>query len=252
MVERALSFGTVASAYERYRPGYPDELVDEVLAYAGRPVRTALEVGAGTGKATRAFADRGIELTATDPDAAMLAELRQHVPESVKTVRAAFEELPLTASYDLVFAAASFHWTVAEGRWSRVATLLEPGGVFASFGGHSFLADPQIEALVRATRTPSLAEDDIPSPDGTAEDAALQWPGTELEQSALFADVRQSIIVQRPTVSADFYVGHLATVSAYLQLDAPVREEVLRRIREVLPEQVSIAADLTLHLARRR
>ena len=56
MVERALSFGAVASAYERYRPGYPDELVDEVLAYAGRPVRTALEVGAGTGKATRAFA----------------------------------------------------------------------------------------------------------------------------------------------------------------------------------------------------
>ena len=252
MVERALSFGTVASAYERHRPGYPDELVDEVLAYAGRPVRTALEVGAGTGKATRAFADRGIELTATDPDAAMLAELRQHVPESVTTVRAAFEELPLTATYDLVFAAASFHWTVAEGRWSRVATLLEPGGVFASFGGNSFLADPHVEEAVRAARTPYLAEDDVPSPDGTAEDAALQWPGTELEQSALFADVRQSIIVQRPTVSADFYVGHLATVSAYLQLDASVREEVLRRIREVLPEQVSIAADLTLHLARRR
>jgi SAM-dependent methyltransferase len=252
MVERALSFGAVASAYERYRPGYPDELVDEVLAYAGRPVRTALEVGAGTGKATRAFAHRGIDLTATDPSPAMLAELRQHVPESVTTVRAAFEELPLTATYDLVFAAASFHWTVAEGRWARVDTRLEPAGVFASFGGHSFLADPQVEALVRATRTPYLTEDDIPSPDGTAEDAALQWPGTELEQSGLFADVRQSTIVQRPTVSADFYVGHLATVSAYLQLDAPVREEVLRRIREVLPEQVSIAADLTLHLARRR
>ena len=252
MVERALSFGAVASAYERYRPGYPDELVDEVLAYAGRPVRTALEVGAGTGKATRAFADRGIELTATDPDAAMLAQLRQYVPGSVRTVQAAFEVLPLTATYDLVFAAASFHWTVAEGRWSRVAALLEPGGVFASFGGHSFLADLQVEALVRATRTPYLADDDIPSPDGTAEDAALQWPGTELQQSDLFADVRQSVIVQRPTVSADFYVGHLATVSAYLQLDAPVRAEVLRRIREVLPEQVSIAADLTLHLARRR
>jgi SAM-dependent methyltransferase len=252
MVERALSFGAVASAYERFRPGYPDELVDAVLAYAGRPVRSALEVGAGTGKATRAFADRGFELTATDPDPAMLAQLRQHVPGSVRTVQAAFEELPLTATYDLVFAAASFHWTVAEGRWSRVTALLEPGGVFASFGGHSFLADPQVEALVRATRTPYLAEDDIPSPDGTAEDAALQWPGSELKQSGLFADVRQSIIVQRPTVSADFYVGHLATVSAYLQLDAPVREEVLRRIREVLPEQVSIAADLTLHLARRR
>ena len=53
---RALSFGSVAAAYERFRPGYPDALVDQVLTYAGRPVRTALEIGAGTGKATRAFA----------------------------------------------------------------------------------------------------------------------------------------------------------------------------------------------------
>ncbi len=252
MVERALSFGTVASAYEQFRLGYPDELVDEVLAYAGRPVRAALEVGAGTGKATRAFAGRGIAVTATDPDAAMLAELRRHVPESVQTVRGAFEELPLTATYDLVFAAASFHWTKSEGRWARVAALLEPGGVFASFGGNSFLADPQVEELVRATRTPYLADDDVPSPDGTPEDAPMQWPGSELEQSDLFADVRQVEIVRRPTVSADFYVGHLGTVSAYLQLDAPAREEVFRQIRAVLPPQVTIAADLTLHVARLR
>ncbi len=53
----------MASTYETFRPGYPDELVDEVLAYAGRPLRTALEIGAGTGKATRAFARRGIAVT---------------------------------------------------------------------------------------------------------------------------------------------------------------------------------------------
>ncbi|MFI9363325.1 hypothetical protein ACIG5E_20055 [Kitasatospora sp. NPDC053057] len=53
MPERALSFGTVADAYERYRPGYPAKLFDLVAQYAGRPVRSALEVDAGTGKATR-------------------------------------------------------------------------------------------------------------------------------------------------------------------------------------------------------
>jgi hypothetical protein len=44
MPDRALSFGTVAEAYERFRPGYPAELLDLVLAYAGRPIRTALEI----------------------------------------------------------------------------------------------------------------------------------------------------------------------------------------------------------------
>lgn len=59
MAGRALSFGVKAEAYERIRPGYPVELVDMVLTYADQPVRTALEIGAGTGKATRLFAQRG-------------------------------------------------------------------------------------------------------------------------------------------------------------------------------------------------
>jgi len=58
MSRRALSFGGVAEAYERFRPGYPMALVDMVMAYGGQPVRTALEFGAGTGKATRLFAQR--------------------------------------------------------------------------------------------------------------------------------------------------------------------------------------------------
>src|SRR6266508_5985765 len=123
MVERALSFGSVASAYERFRLGYPDELVDDVLTYAGRSIRTALEIGAGTGKATRVFAEHGIPVTATDPDPAMLAELRKHVPATVTTVQGALEDLRLTSTYDLVFAAASLHWTEPANRWSRVAAL---------------------------------------------------------------------------------------------------------------------------------
>jgi len=104
---RALSFGAIAEAYERFRPGYPAELVDLVLTYAGRPVRTALEIGAGTGKATRLFAERGVAVTATEPDAAMIAELRRHVPADVKAVQAAFEDVPTADRYDLVYAAAA-------------------------------------------------------------------------------------------------------------------------------------------------
>ena len=249
-MSRALSFGSVAAAYERFRPGYPEALVDEVLAYAGRPVGTALEIGAGTGKATRVFAARGIAVTATDPDAAMLEELRRHVPATVGTVRGAFEDLPLTSTYDLVFAAAALHWTEPTGRWSRVAALLNSGGTFASFGGQLHLADPAVEAAVRAARAPFLADDEFPSPDGTPADSPMQWPGTELTRSGLFADVRQSVIERRPTMSARDYVAHLATVSAYIELPAGVRDDMLGRILGVLPERVTLMADLTLHLAR--
>ncbi|GAA5155765.1 class I SAM-dependent methyltransferase [Nocardioides marinquilinus] len=250
MSTRARRFGSVAAAYERYRPGYPDALVERVLAYAGRRVRTALEIGAGTGKATRAFAAHGVRVTATEPDAAMLAELRRHVPPSVTPVRASLETLATDERFDLVHAAAALHWTDPAQRWPRVAALLVPGGAFASFGGPVGLADPDLEAAVRAARGDVLPSDEVPSPDGTPSGAALQWPGTELARSPLFTDVRQERLPRRLTWPADDYVGLLGTVSAYLGLPDDARTALLARVRTALPDQVEVVVDLTLHLAR--
>jgi SAM-dependent methyltransferase len=251
MVARALSFGAVAEAYERFRPGYPVELLELVTAYAGGPIRTALEIGAGTGKATRLFAEAGIAVTATDPDAAMLAELRKHLPASVTTVQAAFEDLPLESSYDLVYSAAALHWTNPEGRWDRMAALVRPGGVFASFGVPIQLADPALQEAARTARAPYLEEDGVPSPDGTPADRPMQWPGTELQQSEWFTDVRQATIERRLTMSAHDFIGHLSTVSAYVMLPPADRDHVFRRTLQALPETVEINAEITAHLARR-
>ncbi len=251
MSVRARTFGAVARDYERFRPGYPVEVVDLVVAHAGRPVRTALEIGAGTGKATRVFAGRGIQVTATDPDPAMLAELRRQVPSTVSAVESTLEDLPAASTYDVVFAAASLHWTEPTQRWSRIARLLEPGGVFASFGGPQVLADPALEAAAQAAQAPWLEDDGFPSPDGTPSDAPLRWPGSELERTDLFEDVRQHTIVRRPRMTALDYVSHLSTVSAYLMLSAADRRAALAAVREVLPDEVTVSADLTLHVARR-
>lgn len=252
MVERALSFGAVAEMYERFRPGYPAELLDLVVAYAGGPIRTALEFGAGTGKATRLFAQAGIAVTATEPDAAMLAELRKHLPADVTTVQAAFEDLPSDSAYDLVYSAAALHWTNPEGRWARMAALVRPGGVFASFAVPIQLTDPALKEAARAARAPYLEDDGVPSPDGTPPDRPMQWPGTELQQSEWFTDVRQSVIERRLTLSADEYVGYLSTVSAYVMLPPADRDQVFSRTLQVLPETVEINAEVITHLARRQ
>ncbi len=251
MVARALSFGTVAEAYERFRPGYPVELLDLVTAYAGSPIRTALEIGAGTGKATRLFAQGGIAVTATEPDAAMLEELRKHLPADVTAVQAALEDLPLDTSYELVYSAAALHWTNPEGRWDRMAALVRPGRVFASFGVPIQLADPALKEAARAARAPYLEDDGVPSPDGTPEDRPMQWPGTELQESEWFTDVRQAVIERRLTISAQDYIGQLSTVSAYVLLQPADRDEVFRRTLQALPETVELDAQIHIHLARR-
>jgi len=193
------------------------------------------------------FAPRGIAVTATEPDAAMLAELRKQVPSTVTAVRGAFEDLPLTSTFDLVFAAASLHWTDPTDRWTRVTALLNPGGIFASFNGPLYLADKDLDEAVLAARSEFVEDDGIPSRDGTAE----EWPGTDLLRSDLFTDVRRTSVERRTTLTAAGYIGHLSTLSAYLLLPTATREQVFERIAAVLPDEVTLISDLTLHLARR-
>jgi trans-aconitate methyltransferase len=251
-MRRALSFGGVAAAYERFRPDYPAGLVDVVLRYAQRPVRTALEIGAGTGKATRLFAAHGIAVTATDPDAEMLAELRAQVPANAAPVRTTFEDFRPTNPYDVVYAAASLHWTEPEGRFDRVAAALRPDGTFACIGMPVRVADPAVDDALRAAWAPFLDEDKIVAPGLPAPaPGQLQWPGEELQRSEHFADVCESVIERRLTVSAAEYVGLLSTISAFIVLPDRDRRQVFDRTAHALPEQVELIADTVVQLARR-
>ena len=247
---RGLLFGAAAESYERFRLGYPDEVVDRTLAYAGRPVRTALEVGSGTGKATRAFASRGIQITALEPDPNMFTVLqRESIAMPVTPVHTRFEEYD-GPPVDLVYAAAAWHWTDPDTRWDRVARLLVAEGVVASFGSPMSLVDARLRAAVEEARRPYLSDDSYAPPDAGPGDG-LRWPASELEGCGLFGDVVDLVLPREVVVPQKEYVGYLSTVSAYLQLTVRQRQEVLMRIAEVLPEQVRLDGGVRLCLARK-
>jgi ubiquinone/menaquinone biosynthesis C-methylase UbiE len=124
-VDRARSFGSVAEAYDRGRPAYP---ADAVAWLAGCEARVVLELGAGTGKLTRELVDQGHAVFATDPDEAMLAVLRERVPEVSAKVATA-EEIPANdRSVDVVVVAQAFHWFDHEVALPEIARVLKPGG----------------------------------------------------------------------------------------------------------------------------
>jgi SAM-dependent methyltransferase len=237
-------FGSVAERYERYRLDYPNELVDTVLGYAGRPVSSALEVGAGTGKATRAFAARGIEVTALEPDtdmAKVLVRVTHGLP--VRLVVTTYEQFRTESRYELVYAAASWHWTNPDTRWAQAVQMLVPGGVLALFGAPAELKDPDLFAAVDEIEKRLLPKED--------EVDVHPWSIEEMAAADGLVDVEKRELSYVATTTAADYVGRLATVSAYLQLTSEQRVDVLRKIRAVLPDHVDVDTTVQLSLARR-
>ncbi|MDT0117638.1 methyltransferase domain-containing protein [Microbacterium sp. PRF11] len=129
--EKSTSFGQAASAYESGRPGYPAEAVAwmlEPVREPGRALRVA-DVGAGTGKLTRAIVELGADVVAVDPDADMLATLRQNT-RGVPTFVGRAEKLPLPDSgLDAVVMGQAWHWVDVEAASLETARVLRSGGV---------------------------------------------------------------------------------------------------------------------------
>lgn len=124
-----LSFGKIAEAYERGRPEYSAETAAWLLEGQAqdRPLEI-LELGAGTGKLTRALVALGHVVHATDPDEGMLDVLARTVPQA-RTAQASAEEIPYPdRMFDVVVAAQCFHWFDAERTLSEIARVLRPTG----------------------------------------------------------------------------------------------------------------------------
>lgn len=123
-------FDEVAELYDRARPGYPDDLFDELAAVLPRsPV--VIEVGPGTGQATKGLVARGAKVTAVELGANLAAVLARNVP-TVDVIVGPFETVDLApGAFDAVVAASSYHWVPPEARMTKPADLLRPGGYLA-------------------------------------------------------------------------------------------------------------------------
>ncbi len=142
--ERRSVFGEAVDQYESARPGYPDELIDDVLAYAD-PADEILEVGAGTGKATLSFAERDVAITCLEPDPRMAERLRVHCARfpRVRVEIGRLEDYSRPVAFDALLAAQSWHWVDPLRCWDLAYESLREGGTVALFWNRYVVADPE-------------------------------------------------------------------------------------------------------------
>lgn len=161
-------FDEVAAEYDRHRPGYPDELVNEACRVAGIGNGDhVLEVGCGSGQLTRALLTRGLRVTALEPggDLAELTRRNLEGAGAAEILNARFEDVPLPRErFQAVFSASAFHWIDPAVGWRKAADVLVPGGTLALiqyFGLADRRSEEDQEAVLGAIRkvAPEVAAD---------------------------------------------------------------------------------------------
>jgi SAM-dependent methyltransferase len=132
MADPRWSFNQAAEIYDEIRPNYPAAMFDDLFQLLPKRPRV-LEVGPGTGQATRDLLVRGAVVHAVEIGPAMAARLQEVVPSTnLRVTVGDFEVVAVEdGSADAVFSATAYHWISRPAQLDRPARILTPGGVIA-------------------------------------------------------------------------------------------------------------------------
>lgn len=221
---RAESFGAVAEQYERFRPVYPAELIADLQATGARNV---LDIGCGTGRAGRELAARGLLALGVEPDPDMSAVARANgLDVEVSTFEAWSSG---GRSFDLVTCAQAWHWIEPVTGARKVASLLNPRGKLVCFWNyerphpvHKALAEVYLRLAPECDAASGVLEsNDEPYVD-------------DLRRSGVFRSVQVRRYDWTEVITADEWVGRVATQSDHLRLSTTRRTELLNEVHAIV------------------
>ena len=222
------SFEQVADLYERARPGYPEEIVAWLVERLDlRGGRTVLDLGAGTGKLTRALVATGAEVIALEPGDEMRAQLQRAVPEA-RVLAAGAEAIPLPDdSLDAATAGQSFHWFRLDEAVPEVDRVLRPG---AGLGLVWNMRD-QDDELQREI-TDLLAPFVPPGREGEGPGMTEFFRWEAFAESPLFERFEEREARFAEELDAEMLVGRISSISFV----AAAADEERARLQEALRE----------------
>ena len=218
------SFELVADVYERARPEYPPEAVAWIAEELDlRPGRTVLDLGAGTGKLTRALVQTGAHVIAVEPGEEMLRQLTRAVP-AAEALHGAAEAIPLPAdSVDAATMGQSFHWFRHDEALPELHRVLRPDSAIALLWNWRDQESPVQD------RVNDLIEAFVPA--GRPRGGEWLRP---LDASELFSAAVKREFPFSQRLDADALVDRISSISFVASAPAPERERLEEQLRELV------------------
>ena len=236
------TFSEDAELYDRTRPGYPPALFDDLASLGDlRPGARIMEIGCGTGQATRPLAERGYRVTAVDLGGDMVAVARRNLATfpSVEFEVTDFESWRLPEEpFDAVISATAFHWLDPSLRLAKTAAALHAEGILALISTEH-VAGGDIEFFHEAQACYEHWDPSTPPGLRLSPADAIPANTTELDDSGFFEPAIIRRYTWNQTYTASEYRNLLLTYSGHRALDPPLQRGLLECINDLIETRYS-------------
>ena len=202
------------------------------------PGPRVLDLGAGTGKLTATLVAVGADVTAVEPDAAMLTELRRALP-GIRAASGSAEAIPLPdASVDAVLAGNAMHWFDMAVAGPEIARVLAPGGILAGLWNVMDDRVDWVAGLAAVAGSAAVGPRDTPAA-WRAATAGAHLPASG--GAGRFGSPDQVAFPHGQRRTAESLVATLATRAGMLVMPEPERQATADRIRAFLASRPETA-----------
>ncbi len=252
------TFDTVASAYEKFRPSYPDELYEMIFNYTALNESCyAVEVGIGGGQATLPILKTGCNLTAIEYSKELSKLCKEKFKEypnfSVLTNK--FENtLFENNKYDLVYSATAFHWIAESIGYEKVFSMLKSGGAFARFANHPYPAKDNLPLFEEIQKIYGKYYPNK-KPKSRAEYTDKQAAQiAKIAEKYGFADIKYALFHRTRIFSASEYCALLGTYSDHIAIEENTRRKFFSKIEDAINNyggSITVYDTIDLQLARK-
>jgi SAM-dependent methyltransferase len=226
-VPRRLTFGEHAAAYERARPEWPEEAARWLVP---EDAQFVIELGAGTGKLTRAVAALGARVVAVEPDPRMLAVLCERGLEGVD---GSAEAIPFgDGGADAVVAGSALHWFDLDAALPEIHRVLRPGGRLGFGWNHRDERHPTVAKMSEVIYSSRPSKQ-------TSGWKRRDWRAA-VTAGGFFRDVEQTLIDLVHELPREALEDHLVSYSGLAALSDEDHRRVLAGVGEILDADSSL------------
>ena len=255
------TFDTVASKYDKQRPGYVEDLYRTIFDYIMIDENSnVVEVGSGSGQATEPMLKTGCRLTAVEYGEQFSELLKNKFKDysNFSVITGKFEGTEFKENtFDLVFSATAFHWIPEKEGYEKVFSMLKKDGVFARFANHPY-SDKGKPALVEEIN--EIYEEYYNKFHNKKRKPFVEFSAENAEEIAMiaakygFTDIQYALFYRERTFTAKEYIELLGTYSDHIAIEEQIRKKFFSKIEEAINQHggtITIYDTMDLQLARK-